>query len=321
MKSLITITGDLGSGKSSCAQEIAFHLGFQYMSTGAIQRRIARNMGLTTLQLNERSMTNRVVDDRIDTYLKELGESAQDLVLDSRMSWYFVPNSLKVFMTVDPLVGAQRVLSASRADERHADVMDAASNNLRRKALEYERFRNLYSVDCGNFSNYDVVVDTTCIVQEAVVDTMVATFDSYRVGKIYPRSLFCPKRLVPTQSILSLSTSTTETVFNSMTTAGYDLSKPIEVLRLQEHVFVVNGHKRLSCALRLGLNYVPCSFVDELRTPHPDPSALEAEINATLRRPWIADWESAHGFRFSSYPARQGGLPFSLDLPHCQARS
>lgn len=49
---IITISGDIGSGKSTTGKLLAKKLDYKYLSTGAIQRQIAEEMGMTTLELN-----------------------------------------------------------------------------------------------------------------------------------------------------------------------------------------------------------------------------------------------------------------------------
>ena len=50
----ITITGKLGSGKSTVCKLIAEKHGYEIFSTGAIQREVAKELGITPLELNIR---------------------------------------------------------------------------------------------------------------------------------------------------------------------------------------------------------------------------------------------------------------------------
>ena len=50
---MITISGMLGSGKSTVAKILAQKLDYGYYSTGNAQREIAQKRGLTTLELNQ----------------------------------------------------------------------------------------------------------------------------------------------------------------------------------------------------------------------------------------------------------------------------
>ena len=50
----ISITGKLGSGKSTVCKMIRDRYDYEIFSTGAIQREVAREMGISTLELNKR---------------------------------------------------------------------------------------------------------------------------------------------------------------------------------------------------------------------------------------------------------------------------
>jgi cytidylate kinase len=63
----ITLTGDLGSGKSAVSSILCEITGFEYLSTGRIQRKIAENMGMDTLELNRLADTDPSIDERIDS--------------------------------------------------------------------------------------------------------------------------------------------------------------------------------------------------------------------------------------------------------------
>ncbi len=62
MREIITITGDVGSGKSTFGKIIAESLGFKLISTGVILREIAELRGQTIVQINEALMKERKID-------------------------------------------------------------------------------------------------------------------------------------------------------------------------------------------------------------------------------------------------------------------
>ena len=49
----ITITGNLGSGKSTICKILEDKFGFEIYSTGKVQRELARQMNMTTLEMNQ----------------------------------------------------------------------------------------------------------------------------------------------------------------------------------------------------------------------------------------------------------------------------
>jgi CMP/dCMP kinase len=196
VKEIITLSGDIGSGKSSVARILSAATGFPIISAGGIQREIAASMGLTTLQLNEWSAKDRSVDDKIDSYTKALGETRDRIIVDSRLAWHFVPAAYKVFLSVDPQVGAARVFEASRSDEFHGSLAEALENNLSRTRLEAVRYRTLYGIELRDYRNYDLVVDTSFAPPEDIAATIEAGLHARLTGASFPSAWMCPQRLM-----------------------------------------------------------------------------------------------------------------------------
>ena len=195
MKDIVTLSGDIGGGKSSVARILKASLGYQLISAGGIQREIAASMGLTTLQLNEWSAKDRSVDDKIDSHTKTLGETSDHIIVDSRLAWHFIPAAYKVFLTVDPSVGAERVFEASRSDEFHGSLAEALENNLSRTRLEAVRYHTLYGIELRDYRNYDLVVDTSFAAPEDVAATIENGFRARASGKPFAQCWMCPQRL------------------------------------------------------------------------------------------------------------------------------
>jgi CMP/dCMP kinase len=195
VKDIITLSGDIGGGKSSVARLLVEKLGFKLISAGGIQREIAASMGLTTLQLNEWSAKDRSVDDKIDSHTKTLGETSDHIIVDSRLAWHFIPDAYKVFLSVDPGVGAARVFEASRSDEFHGSLAEALENNRTRTRLEAVRYHTLYGIELRDYRNYDLVVDTSFASPADVAATIEAGFRARSAGKPYAQVWMCPQRL------------------------------------------------------------------------------------------------------------------------------
>ena len=173
---IITITGDLGSGKSHVCRLLAERLGFRIVSTGGIQREIAREMNLSTLELNKLSERLPDIDKRIDSHIIALADST-DLICDSRLAWHFLPQSFKVCLKVTPEVAAGRVLRDSkRSGESYASIAEAARALKARRESEVLRFKQLYGADCDRLENYDIVIDTSAIPPEEVAGRIIQGF-------------------------------------------------------------------------------------------------------------------------------------------------
>lgn len=178
MNNKITITGDIGSGKSTIANEMATLSNFSVVSTGEIQREVATSRGMTTLELLSSGDTS--VDDEIDGKVAELGGSPDDLIFDSRLAFNFIPDSFKVYLAVDPEVGAERVLGDERGSEKNIDLKGTMDSNNARMEKEDGVFSNLYGIDLRNMDNYDAVIDTSDLTPKEIAKEI---FSDYREWK------------------------------------------------------------------------------------------------------------------------------------------
>ena len=102
----ITLTGDLGSGKSAVSKILCEKTGFEYVSTGRIQRQLAQEMGIDTLEMNRLADTDPSIDERIDGIFVSLGQDPSGYVVDSRMAWFFLPKSFKIYLKTDVAIAA-----------------------------------------------------------------------------------------------------------------------------------------------------------------------------------------------------------------------
>src|SRR5947209_7447349 len=95
---IITISGRPGSGKSTTAKAVAASLGFPHFSSGDLFRLLAKERGIDVLQANLSAEQNAELDRLVDGRLQEIGREDNELVIDSRMAWHWMPTSFKVFL-------------------------------------------------------------------------------------------------------------------------------------------------------------------------------------------------------------------------------
>ena len=164
---IITITGYPGSGKSTLGKGIAKELGLKHYSAGDFWRQIGKERGMSLMQIQEAAKKDRAIDDEVDRRTKELGEKENGFVIDGRVAWHFVPNSIKIFVKIDLKKAAERVFKDScsgekeRCGEDNASIEDTVKNMQKRMEMNKGRYLKLYKVDYLDEGNYDIVVDTT----------------------------------------------------------------------------------------------------------------------------------------------------------------
>ena len=71
---IITISGDLGSGKSSVCKAINKEFGMKHFSVGDFVREMAAKRGLSLMELSKQAEKDSGIDKEIDRMTEELGK-------------------------------------------------------------------------------------------------------------------------------------------------------------------------------------------------------------------------------------------------------
>lgn len=264
---IITISGDLGGGKSVLANALVNYWGAEAYSTGKIQRKMAEERGITTLELNKLAETDKSIDDEIDGNFRKLAETDRNLVIDSRMAWHFIPESFKIKLEVNPVLAAERIIAANRAEEKYGDF-DATLQGLKdRKASERERFMKYYGVDIEDQDNYDLVIETTDVTPEAIQIVTNDAIKDWLINKPYDHFWVGARNLIPTKN-------------------KRDLRSTITVMRKNGFYVLLGGHKRVTKALDRGYSLTPC-----VKLPRKELPAMDEKV--------IETWQEKNNFKFA----------------------
>ena len=170
---IITISGIAGSGKSTVAKLLAKKLNCKHYSVGDFMRQIAKERGLTLLELSKQAEKDKSIDIELDKKQIELGKKEDNFVIDARLGFHFIPNSIKVFLEVDINEAANRILKEKREHEQYKDIQESIEKIKTRIASEDKRYREYYNVDYHNKNNYEIIIDTTKIKPEEIVEKIL----------------------------------------------------------------------------------------------------------------------------------------------------
>ncbi|MCA9366414.1 cytidylate kinase family protein [Candidatus Kaiserbacteria bacterium] len=179
---IITLSGKPGSGKSSTSDKLAELLGYTRYSSGDLVRKVAKQHHLTLEEFNERAKTDHTLDDKVDEELRKLRDE-KDVVIDSRLGFYWIPESFKVYLELDIDLASARIfrdsaITQSRIDSGETGSMQEVVREVKeRYENERERFRALYGVDPYNPQRFDLIIDTSRQNPQSVALTI---FDNYK---------------------------------------------------------------------------------------------------------------------------------------------
>jgi len=182
-KTIITISGTPGSGKSTTAREVAGKLGFTYFSSGDLMREMAEGYSMTVDEVNKLAELNTDIDQEIDNKLQDLADRV-NLVIDSQLAFHWLPESYKVLLTADLKTASERtyrhIVKDGKRSEPASSVEEMYHNLSQRIESEKKRYKALYDIDYTEESNFDLVIDTRDKKPEDVVAAVVGGYETWK---------------------------------------------------------------------------------------------------------------------------------------------
>lgn len=273
----ITITGNLGSGKSSIGK-ILKEKGYEIVSTGNIFRQLAMDKGLSVEEFNKQvneaaEKGDRSVDKMIDDTTTKIGKERDNVVFDSRLAWHFAPDSFKVFVITDIDEASRRVFNDSvRANSESYESQEMCKKALiHRQELETVRYKEIYQIDYYDMSNYNLVIESTNAAPAEIAQEILDKLEAYQRGEFDRMMELNPSSVYPTAE--SKNTD----------------SKEIFVNEINGTWFVKSGESQIKEAVKLGNKFIPvkvsAGFVPKLESEE-----------------LYKEYELETGIKFSKYP-------------------
>ena len=155
---IITIGGLAGTGTTTTAELLSEKLDIPFVSSGSIFRAMAEEKGMSVLEFSEFAESNDNIDKEIDKRQAELAKSSENLILEGRLSAYFVEADLKLWLMA-PL-----------------DVRDVAKEEIKiREESEALRYLDIHNIDISNLDIYDLMINTDSFDPESITKIILTT--------------------------------------------------------------------------------------------------------------------------------------------------
>lgn len=175
----ITISGKAGSGKSTVAKLLSERLKIKHYSIGDLMRAMAKDKGMTLLELNKLAEKDKSIDFELDNKLKELGKTKNNFVVDGRLTAFFIPDAeVKVFLDTNDKVRAERILKDKRDHEKSKDISEMMGKISKREESEKKRYKRYYGIDYSDRKPYNLAIDTTNVTPDEVVEMIIGFIES-----------------------------------------------------------------------------------------------------------------------------------------------
>jgi radical S-adenosyl methionine domain-containing protein 2 len=158
----ITLSGSVGSGKSTIGKLLSENLGVEFISVGNLSRKKAESMGMDIDQFQIYLKKHPKMDKEMDDYIAEEMSRKDSFILDYRLGFHFIKDSFNVLLKVSPELALKRISSRIGTNEFYEGrslAQKIAKMNSRNLNMQ-TRFLELYNVDFLNERNYHLVLET-----------------------------------------------------------------------------------------------------------------------------------------------------------------
>jgi len=159
----ITISGDIGSGKSTFAKQLAQELDLPRIYIGQFMREEAAKRGLTLDEFSKLQESDDTIDKYMDSLQHEKSKELERGIFEGRVAWHFaIDPKIKIFLGVDPQAAATRIWN-DKNDQRdkYSSIDELAQANITRRESEEKRYNNYYGISAYSPENFNIIIDTS----------------------------------------------------------------------------------------------------------------------------------------------------------------
>lgn len=175
----ITIGGLPGSGKGTVGRKLAEALRYKFICGGDLFRKAAEknNMTMEEFDIYMKENPEKRVDKELDSLQKKLGESESNFVLESRLAWYLVPDSVKIKLNAeeDERIGRISQDDSGNRIAYQKDSFEATrEKTLKREQVHQAKIFEIYGIeDMMDDNHFDLVIDTTKLTPDEVLQEIL----------------------------------------------------------------------------------------------------------------------------------------------------
>lgn len=167
---IITIGGLAGSGTTTAAEVLSKKLDVPYVSAGSIFRDMAKEKGMSVIDFCKFAENDADIDVEIDKRQAELARNSENLIIEGRLSAYFVEADLKVWLSAPFDVRAQRIC------DRESKTEEIAKREIKiREESEAIRYLDIHNINIKNLDIYDVMINTNSFSPNSIAEIIITT--------------------------------------------------------------------------------------------------------------------------------------------------
>ena len=111
---IITISGQSGTNKTEIARILAKKLNHKHYSITEHRKNMATERNITIAEFNKVGEIQDFTDKQVDEFQAELTKKEKNLIVDGKLSYYFVPDSIKIYLKSNIRAKADRAYNKEK---------------------------------------------------------------------------------------------------------------------------------------------------------------------------------------------------------------
>jgi cytidylate kinase len=153
----VTVSGLPGSGTTSLAQHLSNTSHYHFISAGDVFRQMAAEHQMDLADFGKLAEKDPSFDRMIDERQKEIALTHEDIIVEGRLSAWFVPEAdLRIWLFAPVDIRIHRI----EARDIPGDTESAAILTREREACEALRYKTYYNIDINDLSPYHLVLNS-----------------------------------------------------------------------------------------------------------------------------------------------------------------
>jgi len=165
---IITIGGLAGSGTTTAAKILSEKLQIPYLSAGEIFRQMAVERGMDIMEFGKFAEGNDEIDQEIDSRQAQLAKENKNLIVEGRLSAYFVEADLKLWFVAPQDIRIERICM------REGKTRETVRKEIiTRGKSEATRYQEIHGIDIRNMEVYDIVINSHSFKPEGIAEIIL----------------------------------------------------------------------------------------------------------------------------------------------------
>ncbi|BAW30981.1 MAG TPA: AAA family ATPase [Methanothermobacter sp.] len=165
---IITISGLPGAGTTTITKILSRKLGIPFISAGDVFRQMAAEKGMEILEFSKLAEKDHEIDKEIDTRQAEIAKKAKNLIVEGRLSAYFVDADLKILIIAPADIRAERI---SRRESK--PIKKVKYEMKKREESEAKRYKEIHGIDIKDLQVYDIILNSAHFKPEEITNIII----------------------------------------------------------------------------------------------------------------------------------------------------